>query len=165
VSVISHLKLKPLRLLIFGCQNVRNQNLQSFATGIEGGSQIRVFATCSRRCKGYCEAIAKLSRGYRETSSCRAAPTPPTARRPLLLRPDTLGAAHAKIRPPRRALCSAQVAFFLFAALRTAQRSSRTPPAAACAPAAADWGLGDLRAVAGDVFRMILPLLALQGAR
>jgi hypothetical protein len=110
-------------------------------------------------------AIDRLSRGYRETSSCRAAPTPPTARRPLLLWSDSLGAAHAKNRPPRRALCSAQVAFFLFAALRAVQLSSRTPPAAACAPAAADWGLGDLRAVAGDVFRMILPLLALQGAR
>ena len=34
-----------------------------------------------------------------------------------------------------------------------------------CAPEAAGWGLGGLRAVASDVFGMILPLLALQGAR
>jgi hypothetical protein len=30
---------------------------------------------------------------------------------------------------------------------------------------ATGWGLGDLRTVVGDVFHMILPLLALQGVR
>ena len=39
-----------------------------------------------------------------------------------------------------------------------------TAPAAACAPEAAGWGLGDLKAVADDVSRMISPLPAFQGA-
>ena len=40
----------------------------------------------------------------------------------------------------------------------------QTAPAAACAPEAAGWGLGDLKAVADDVSRMISPLPAFQGA-
>ena len=68
-------------------------------------------------------------------------------------------------RVARGALCALTCPSLSTRSGRAPQRFSRPPPAAACAPQPAGWGLGDLRTVAGDIFRMILPLPVLQGVR